>query len=92
MKEYREKNREQIYANRRYWEQHNIEMVREQNRLASKRYYEKKMSDPEFRKKRCEYYKQYHRDNRERWNAYQRAYYLRKTEAKRLAEAEGRGT
>ena len=79
MKKYREKNREQINANKRYWLKRHPERASEDSR----KYYEKHKGDPKYKAQRNEAYKRWRDNHRDEWNAYQREYYRLKKLAER---------
>lgn len=92
MREYRQKNREQINSNARYYYKQNKERLAEKNRENAKRYYDSHKGDPEFIKKQREAHKRYVEKNREKWNAYNRELYHRRAEEYRMLKAERSGT
>lgn len=89
MKKWREENKEQIKANRRYYYQHHKEKILEQNNPSgiayrnlhreeintkAKEWYYSHKNDPEFKKKAYANTKRWIENNRDKWNAYYREY------------------
>lgn len=64
--------------------------ARARNKLAHKAYYERHKNDPTFKAKQKANHDRWIEKNRDRWNAYLKAYNLRKALAERRADNEQR--
>ena len=80
MKKYRQENREQLNASRRYWYRLNLERERARSRACYKSYYEKHKDEADFKQKRYKVVKNWIANNREHYNAKQRKKYYAKKE------------
>ncbi len=75
LKEYRKTHREQIDASTARWRAKNLDHMRE---TARKYYQEKVKNDPELKAKRAAYHAKWQRENKAKWNAYNKEYRAKK--------------